>query len=363
MEGIFVNNLKIKSVYRDYYVYFDSNVHSLIEILRKKVKLHVIIDSTVYRLHKNRLSWIDLASTVIKINALEKNKDIESVQRIAKRLLQNNITKKDVIVVIGGGITQDVGAFTANILKRGIDWYFIPTTLLAMCDSCIGSKVGINMSGYKNQLGIFWPPNKIFIDINFLETLEKIDILSGLGEIIKVHLIAGEKDFKKLEDKYSDIVTDFTLLKQFINRSLEIKKTIVEKDEFDIEYRHILNYGHTFGHSIEAYSNNEIPHGIGVSIGIDIANYISMNKGYISANLFDRISNTIRKNIPYQSLEYKNFNKMEKFLKGDKKFDGSILKVILCKGMGKIFIDKVKVNNILLKLIDQYAETYYSVKS
>ena len=95
----------------------------------------------------------------------------------------------------------------------------------------------------------------------------------------------------------------------------EIKKTIVEKDEFDIEYRHILNYGHTFGHSIEAYSNNEIPHGIGVSIGIDIANYISMNKGYISANLFDRISNTIRKNIPYQSLDYKNFNKMEKFLK------------------------------------------------
>jgi 3-dehydroquinate synthetase len=88
-----------------------------------------------------------------------------------------------------------------------------------------------------------------------------------------------------------------------------------------------------------------------------------MNKGYISANLFDRISNTIRKNIPYQSLDYKNFNKMEKFLKGDKKFDGSRLKVILCKGIGKIFIDKVKVDNMLLKLIDQYAETYYSVKN
>ena len=352
--------ISVKSVYHDYNVYFNSNVHSIIETLSKKVKFHVIIDSKVYHLHKNRLSWIDFASTVIRIDAIEKNKDIKTVQSIAEELLKNNVTKKDVILVIGGGITQDVGAFTSNILKRGIEWYFIPTTLLAMCDSCIGSKVGINMSGYKNQLGLFWPPTKVFIDIEYLNTLDNIDILSGLGEIIKVHLIAGKKDFYKLEDKYSEVVTDFKLLKAFIYRSLEIKKTIIEKDEFDTEYRHILNYGHTFGHSIEAYTNNFIPHGIGVSIGMDIANYISMNKGYISKNLFDRISNTIRKNIPYQSLDYRNYSKMENFLKGDKKYDGSKLKVILCKGIGNIFIDKMEVNNRLLELIDQYTVTYNS---
>ncbi len=365
MEGIFVNNsvISVKSIYHDYNVYFDSNVYSIIETLRKKVKFHVIIDSKVYNLHKARLSWIDFASTVIKIEATESNKDIKRVQSIAEELLKNNVIKKDIIFVIGGGIIQDVGAFASNILKRGIEWYFIPTTLLAMCDSCIGSKVGINMSGYKNQLGVFWPPKNVYIDIEYLNTLDNIHILSGLGEIIKVHLIAGKKDFYKLEDNYREVVTDFKLLKSFIYRSLEIKKTIIEKDEFDTEYRHILNYGHTFGHAIEAYTNNFVPHGIGVSIGMDMANYISMNKGYICNNLFDRISNIIRKNIPYQSLDYGNYSKMKKFLKGDKKYDGSILKVILCKGIGNIFIDKMEVKNRLLELIDQYAVTYNSTKN
>jgi len=210
---------------------------------------------------------------------------------------------------------------------------------------------------------VFWPPKKVIIDIEYLKTLVNIDILSGIGEIIKVHLISGKEDFYKLEDKYSEIVTDYKLLESFIYRSLEIKKYIIEKDEFDTEYRHVLNYGHTFGHAIEAYSNNLIPHGIGVSIGMDIANYISMEKGYISKNLFDRMSNTIRKNIPYQFLDYSNHSKMMKFLKGDKKYDGSRLKVILSKGVGNIFIDKIEVNNMLMKFIDQYTETYYSEKA
>ena len=142
-----------------------------------------------------------------------------------------------------------------------------------------------------------------------------------------------------------------------------IKKKIVEIDEFDNKYRHILNYGHTFGHAIEAYTNNLIPHGIAVTIGMDIANYISLNKRYISNNVFDRISNTLRKNIPYQSLDFGNHSKMMKFLKGDKKYDGSRLKVILCKGIGNIFVDKMKVNIMLLDLIDQYTEYYYSTKN
>jgi 3-dehydroquinate synthase len=232
-----------------------------------------------------------------------------------------------------------------------------------MCDSCIGSKVGINMSGYKNQLGIFHPPERVFIDLDFLSTLEEKDILSGLGEIIKVHLISGENDFCNLENNYDKFITDYNCLKPFIYQSLRIKKKIVEIDEFDIKYRHILNYGHTFGHAIEAYTNNLIPHGIAVTIGMDIANYISMNNGYINNNLFDRMSITIRKNIPYQSLDFRNHSKMRKFLKGDKKYDGSKLKVILCKGVGKIFIDKMKVNNHLLVLIDEYVDLFNSAKN
>ena len=359
MEDTSVNNLPIhiKSIFREYKVNFDINHTRLINKFNGN-KYFVIIDNKVRSLHKERLKWIDDAECVIGIDATEDNKDINTVQSVAEKSLKNNINKNDIIIVIGGGIVQDLAAFTANIIKRGVSWFFFPTTLLAMCDSCIGSKVGINMSGYKNQLGIFWPPTEIFVDVNFLSTLDKTEILSGIGEIIKVHLISSEEDFKNLENSYDAIVDDYDELKKFIYRSLEIKKEIVEKDEFDVGYRHILNYGHTFGHAIEAYTNNVIPHGIGVSIGMNIANYISLRKGYIKEEEYSRMNNTINKNIIYENLDYSDLNKMKNYLRADKKFDGKELKVILSKGVGKIFIDKVCVDDSLANLINEYAISY-----
>ena len=199
--------------------------------------------------------------------------------------------------------------------------------------------------------------------LDYLSTLEENDIFSGLGEIIKVHLISGDNDFSILEKNYDQIINDYSYLRSFIYQSLTIKKKIVEFDEFDKKYRHILNYGHTFGHAIESYTNNKIPHGIAVTIGMDIANYISFNKRYISKSVFERVSNTLRKNIPYQSLDFGNHTKMMKFIKGDKKYDGSRLNVILCKGIGNIFVDKIKVNKMLFDLIDEYTANYYSTKT
>lgn len=360
MEDIFVSNstITVKSLFRDYDVSLHANIADEIEKLKAKSNVHIIIDSKVYELYKDRMTWIEDIPSLIKIEAVEKYKDIKTVQNITQTLLENGVTKNDGLIVIGGGIIQDVSAFTANILKRGINWYFLPTTLLAMCDSCIGSKVGINMSGFKNQIGLFWPPTKIFIDIKFLDTLEKNEILSGIGEILKVHLIAGEDDFDKVERDYSILTSDFSILKQYILRSLEIKKGIVEADELDVDYRHILNYGHTFGHAIEAYTNHLIPHGIGVSIGMEIANYISMKKGYISENLFNRISKVLKQNIPYNILNYSEHEKMSKILSQDKKFDGKKLSVILCKGIGNIVKEKVIINESLLGLIDDYTKYY-----
>ncbi len=352
------NALKVKSLFKEYEALFEVNHENIIKELFTNKKFHVIIDNKVKDLHFDRLKWISNAATTIGVDAIEKNKGFDSVKMICKTLLDNNINKNDVIIVIGGGIIQDLSAFASNILKRGIDWYYFPTTLLAMCDSCIGSKVGINMSGYKNQLGIFWPPNKVLIDIDFLSTLPKDDIISGIGEIIKVHLISSKEDFDELQNKYEIILNDFEQLKPFIYKSLEIKKSIVEIDEFDTYKRHILNYGHTFGHAIEAYTNNLIPHGIGVTIGIDIANYISLQKGYIQEKEYLNISNTVRKNIPYKALDYSNHDLLSKYLKADKKFDGRKLKVILCKGAGNIFIDEVEVDEKLCGWIGEYANIY-----
>jgi 3-dehydroquinate synthase len=360
MGGIFVSDssITVKSIFRKYKVFFEEDYNSLTEQLFEEINYHVIIDNKVYELHQDNLEWVKNAVSIIGIDAIEKNKNFNTVKKIAEELLKNKINKNDKIIVIGGGIIQDVAAFTANIIKRGVGWYFFPTTLLAMCDSCIGSKVGINMSGYKNQLGIFCPPEKIFINLDYLSTLEGNDILSGLGEIIKVHLISGDNDYSNLESKYDKTITDYNYLRPFIYQSLTIKKKIVEFDEFDEKYRHILNYGHTFGHAIEAYTNNKIPHGIAVTIGMDIANYISLNKKYISKNVFNRVSNTLRKNIPYESLDFRNRSKMMKFMKGDKKYDGSNLNVILCKGIGNIFVDKIEVDKTLFDLIDEYTANY-----
>jgi len=350
--------LIVKSIFRQYDVDFIDNGVAIIEELLSENHIHVIIDEKVADLHQHRMPWLDRVTSLIKIEATEQDKDINTVQKIAETLLRNGITKNDFIVVIGGGIIQDVGAFTANILKRGINWIFLPTTLLAQCDSCIGSKVGINMSNFKNQLGIFWPPTRIIVDIEFLVTLEKLEIVSGIGEILKVHLISGEDDFKNVERDFDKMISDFSVLKNYIYRSLEIKRRIVEKDEFDVDYRHILNYGHTFGHSIEAYTKNAVPHGIGVSIGMEIANYISMKKGYISEAVRKRISSVIRKNIPYEKLDYRDHERLSRILKQDKKFDGHKLSVIICRGIGNIVQEKMPIDEEFLNLIDEYAEMF-----
>ncbi len=355
--------LEIKSLFHDYTADFAGNIEAEMGVLLNKGNVHFIVDTDVFKAHKDRMPYIAQAATLIEIEADEKNKTIETAQQIMLKLLENNISKSDVLVVIGGGLTQDVGAFVANILKRGIKWYFIPTTLLGMCDSCIGSKYGINMAGFKNQIGGFYPPTKAFIDMRYLKTLKKEDLISGIGEILKVHLISGEEDFNNLEKKHQYMLTDDAVLKYFTFRSLEIKKEIVEKDEFDKDYRHILNYGHTFGHGIEACTNNAIPHGIAVTIGMEIANYISVKKGYLAERVFEKVSSLLRQYIPYATLDFLAHEQMAEALTRDKKFDGKKLNVILSKGIGKIFKDQINIDEKFLGLIDSYMQYYNNTKN
>jgi 3-dehydroquinate synthase len=363
MEGTFVNKsvLEVKSLFHDYSADFVDDLNKeMVRVFNHK-KVHCIADSNVFNLHKNRMQYISNAATFIEIKAEEQNKTIETAHHIMLTLLNNGISKNDFIVVVGGGLTQDIGAFVANTLKRGIRWYFIPTTLLAMCDSCIGSKYGINMAGYKNQIGGFWPASKVLIDIEFLNTLNREDIVSGIGEIFKVHLISGVDDFKNIEENHRLMMKDGSVLKSFILRSLEIKKKIVEEDELDKDYRHILNYGHTFGHGIESYSNNIIPHGIGVTIGMEIANYISLKKGYLAEDIFYKVSSILRQYIPYASLDFSDHEKMTATLMRDKKYDGKTLNAILSKGIGRVFKDKINIDDQLLGFIESY--THYFNKN
>ncbi len=278
--------------------------------------------------------------TTVEIDATEKTKSYDYLPIVMDKILSKSFTRKNKLTAIGGGITQDIVSFISSILFRGVDWIFLPTTLLAQGDSCIGGKTSINYRNYKNQLGNFNPPNKIIICNEFLDSLNTEDIQSGLGEMLHFYLVSGQDDFNFYKDNY------LTSKQSVIKRCLEIKKGFVERDEFDKGERLLLNYGHTFGHAIESIIEYKYPHGICVCFGMDIANFISMKIGYISEKLYKEL-NKFLTGIHNKKLPDINIDKFIKALEKDKKNDKKgFINCVLTQGIGKMFLMNTDIHFI-----------------
>ena len=266
-------------------------------------------------------------------NAVEDNKTFEYVKEIYDFLISKFVKRNLTIISIGGGITQDITGFVASTLYRGVNWIFVPTTFLAMTDSCIGSKTSINYGKYKNLMGTFYPPQKIHINTSFLDTLEKLDFYSGIGETIKFQLMKEEypKDFKKVLDKIDKTVSDKSSRLEIIHDNMSVKLKYMEGDEFDLGRRNMLNYGHCFGHALETSSDYYVPHGIAVNIGMIFANLLSQNRGVlnVSDTLFVN-ENILLPNIPLTLRERDFDNKiLLESMKNDKKRVGEFLTIII----------------------------------
>lgn len=257
---------------------------------------HFIVDANVSRLYAAKLATILAHRNVIVIEATEENKSIERIIPVIERLVADGIRRDRVLVAIGGGIIQDITCFIASTLLRGIPWKFVPTTLLAQADSCIGSKSSINLGATKNILGTFNPPREIFICTDFLDTLERKDIHSGIGEILKVHAIDSVAAFDQAAADYERMLADRTVLLAYIQSALLIKRRYIELDEFDRGARNIFNYGHSFGHAIESATNFLVPHGIAVSMGMDMANHIAAKRGILPESRYLAMRSVLRKN-------------------------------------------------------------------
>lgn len=336
-------NFTIKSIIHDYSVEFIEDIKSTLENELKSGDF-IIIDNNIIRLYNETINPILQKNNYIGIDATEEQKSYEGIIPIINHLIENGFRKNHRLFAIGGGITQDVTAFISSIMYRGVDWIFFPTTLLAQGDSCIGSKTSINFRKYKNQIGGFYPPNKIFIDLKFLDTLEFAHIQSGLGEMCHYFIVASEEDFKRFKRDYPLALTNKKVLEGIIARSLEIKKSYIEIDEFDQKERQVFNYGHSFGHAIESLTNYRVPHGIAVSYGMDMANYVSVKLGYIPENIRLEIRELLQqiwKDFPIKDIELEAFKLA---LSKDKKNVGSELRLILNKGYGKIFKDAMKMD-------------------
>ena len=339
----------INSKVRKYEVCFVNNIYK--ELYKyNKPNNFFLIDNYIYNnyfLKKN----ISITKNSIIIRPSEKNKEYNSISKILNKLIKKKINKNSILIVIGGGITQDIGGFISSILFRGIDWVFVPTTLLAQGDSCIGSKTSINFDNLKNQIGTYNPPTKVFIFMNFLKTLKKKELLSGLGEMSHYFILDSLQSYNLFNN---EILKKNINFKKLINNSLKIKKKYIEIDEFEKSLRKKLNYGHSFGHAIESVSKYKIPHGVAVAKGIDIINYISFKMGYMTSNYRNKIRKTLL-NI-YCKYDFNKFNAINIYnaIKKDKKSDQSSIDFILLKKPGVNKIKNIKFNSHLKNIFLDY---------
>ena len=322
--------MQIASHLGTYSVIFLPRIKDAAAAIKGNGAYHVVIDEQVRRLHEGGLRDLFAeANSVLSISATEQTKSIEEVPALIGNLSRAGIRRDHVLIAIGGGIVQDLCCFMASTLFRGIEWSFLPSTLLAQADSCIGSKSSINAAGVKNLVGNFYPPHKVAIAAEFLDTLALRDIHSGVGEMLKVHIIDGPESFDRLARDFDALFRDADVMRRAVRESLEIKKKIIEIDEFDRGPRMVMNYGHSFGHAIEAATDFEIPHGIAVSIGCDMANFIAVRMSRMGRAHFDRMHPILRKNYRESEGVLISPDKMLAALGRDKKNIGKDLVLIL----------------------------------
>ncbi len=298
--------------------------------------------------------YLNHESHIIRTGLSEQNKNLDQVRHIWDELFKQMADRNSLILNLGGGVVSDVGGFVASTYKRGIKYINIPTSLLAMVDAAIGGKTGINYYEAKNQIGTYYPPKKIYILPDFLNTLPEEEFYSGLAEMFKHGLIFDQNYFQQLKTFKTHQIHDL------IKRSVEIKFTIVNNDEHEEGLRKILNFGHTIGHAIEAFINREtdlrITHGHAVALGMLAEAYISMHETGLSKQELNEIKETLSSYYDFslaKNLEYRN---LLPYLKLDKKnISGDILFVLL-KNIGSAVYNK-KIPGALLRESLNYIKT------
>ena len=345
-----IEQLTIKSSNSNYKVLLKEL--SSINISKKHV---VIFDKN---LESYAIQYKNSNSILLPVNISEKDKNLETCGKVLKEMAANNVNKDFEVIAIGGGAIQDIATLVASIYMRGLNWIYIPTTTMSMMDSCIGGKSSINIDNYKNVIGNFYPPSTILIDSNYVKTLDSVAISSGIAEALKICFARGPKYFKDFASSIQNWRTFKTdnYLNESIMLSLDAKKYFIEVDEFDKKERKLLNFGHSFGHALEASTNFAIPHGIGVLIGMQAAILHSKNKKSCSQlaaaiideftlSAFERTHFVINKNMFINALKF------------DKKNSSDLLRLVLPDRKGRLILTEIKlteesVNETFVSLIE-----------
>jgi len=357
-------SIKIPLKENSYEVIVGTNIinkykNKIFSTIKNAKKIFIVTDTKIKKLHLKKIIQIISRKYTIKtlvIKPGEKMKDIKTINKIVTVLLKNKISRNDAIFALGGGVIGDISGFLASITLRGIKLVHFPTTLLAQVDSSIGGKTGVNSSYGKNLIGTFYQPNLVVCDTIFLSTLPKRELIAGYAEVIKYGIINDKNFFNWLNKNTKKLLNNNTFeMIEAIKRSVEIKKEFIIKDEKDLNNkRALLNFGHTFAHSLESCTKYSkiLLHGEAVSIGICMASKLSNILGFLSLTNYLKIKNIFYNfGLPIDLVFLKKIKIQKKqILKNmiyDKKNLSGKLNFILCKDIGKAFVySKIKKESV-----------------
>ena len=363
-------SIKNKNLSFQYSIFVGENYIRLLEnnffdTLKGK-KIYVIYDEffNKFKLNKNLIERFKKLSTKLssevfffKTKSKDKFKNFENLSILINFILSHKINRDSIIISIGGGVTGDLIGFASSIVLRGVKCIHVPTTLLSQVDSSVGGKTGINTKHGKNLVGTFYQPEGVVIDISFLKTLPKRELLAGFAEIIKYSFIFDKSFFNYLKKNTENLIKlRSPYIENVIFKSCQIKAKIVSLDEKEQGIRAILNFGHTFAHAFENlinYDSKKLIHGEAVAIGMACAFKLSVIMKLLSISEAKKCIDLISKfNLPTKLKDIKGIKLSAKQLLDkfylDKKVKNGKIRVILCNGIGSALIQN-DLNEKVLK--------------
>jgi len=361
MVDLELDELLVKASDRSYNLKFFNNLDKLVHEVKSFEK------NTFYIIDKkfNDLNHFDTylqQDNTLLINSSEKIKTLEFAKDLILQLKEREINRYSTIVTVGGGTLQDVSQFVASILYRGVDFVFIPTTLQAMTDSCMGGKTSLNLDFFKNQLGSFYSPKKVLIHTGFIKTLDQNELKGGYAELIKLLIIGKFNYFEELYSALNKDLYNLETVKIHSSKALQVKKFYVEADEFDVGIRKILNYGHTFAHAIETVVENKISHGNATALGMNLANYYSLKNDLISSEFYK-----LHYQFFYSFCDFKNIRKFKningsnllKQFTQDKKIKSNGNIDLIIPVSDTIQVKEVEIDKKLENIVDEFLRSLF----
>ncbi len=326
--------------------------HKFIELYNKILNSYkskiIIIDKNVYAHHSKNIN--QLSVPIFQFSAIERNKSYNTVLKILCFFYQHNLDRDALIIVVGGGLTCDVGAFATSIWKRGCSFMLVPTTLLAMVDAAIGGKTAINFKNKKNIIGTFYHPNFVVIDDYFLGTLPEKIYMQGIAEIIKHAVTLNESLFNQFLQTPNSLEKDFF---NVIKQNIETKLKVVLDDPYEKNRRKILNFGHTIGHALEMVY--KFPHGMAVAEGMLLEARILQRIGmWGNVDVINKLHFLLNKLLPMRKTLVINYEHLKQHILHDKKKNQSEITLTVVNEIGKASLVNIKITEFF-KVLKEFS--------